>query len=574
MSGISFGGETSPLTAPIDIRADHLDIVRDVLREHLPAGVKVWVFGSRATWKTKDSSDLDLALEGSTEIPPERLAALETAFEESDLPFAVDVVDTNRIGERFRRIVSEQRVVLVRSVNDRERQGDCFRRLDLHATRCESSSAAIGWQEARLGDVVRLLSGGTPSKGRAAYWDGEIPWASARDMKVFRLRETSHHVTLEGLANGTRQVPAGTLLLLTRGMRLLKDLPVCVTERPMAFNQDIKALLAKACVEPSFLPYLVVGNKRRLLNLVDLAGHGTGRINSDELRALNVRLPSTREQRAIAHVLGTLDDKIELNRRLSETLEAMARALFKSWFVDFGPVRAKAEGRDTGLPRGVGDLFPDRLVDSEMGEIPVGWEVYRLDQLADHHTESTTPSRSLGREYEHFSFAAFDAGQRPFIEPGAAIQSNKTLIREGAVLLSKLNPNIARVWLPANSTGRPQICSTEFLVFTPRCPANRSLLYALFGDQRFRTLLTSLVTGTSKSHQRVPPKALKACDVLAGSPRVFAMFGEVAGGVLARILESRFEGATLTAVRDTLLPKLISGEIRVPEAERALEPVT
>ena len=81
------------------------------------------------------------------------------------------------------------------------------------------------------------------------------------------------------------------------------------------------------------------------------------------------------EQRAIAHILGTLDDKIELNRRMNETLEAMARALFKSWFVDFDPVRAKAEGRDPGLPKPIADLFPDRFEDSELGEIPEGWEV-------------------------------------------------------------------------------------------------------------------------------------------------------------------------------------------------------
>ena len=94
--------------------------------------------------------------------------------------------------------------------------------------------------------------------------------------------------------------------------------------------------------------------------------------------------PPPAEQRAIAHILGTLDDKIELNRRMNETLEAMARALFKSWFVDFDPVRAKAEGRDPGLPKPLADLFPDRFVDSELGEIPEGWEV-----------SSTRPGRAV-----------------------------------------------------------------------------------------------------------------------------------------------------------------------------------
>jgi len=169
-------------------------------------------------------------------------------------------------------------------------------------------------------------------------------------------------------------------------------------------------------------------------------------------------------------------------------------------------------------------------------------------------------------EYEHFIIPAYDAGQQPAIEPGAAIRSNKTVVPEHAILLSKLNPRIPRVWVPPARTGRPQVCSTEFLAFTPRPPANRSLLFTLFANSDFRALLRSFVTGTSKSHQRVPPKALKSHEVLAGSPKLFAVFGEAVGGMLARILKNRSEASTLAALRDTLLPKLISGDIRLEEA--------
>ena len=186
-----------------------------------------------------------------------------------------------------------------------------------------------------------------------------------------------------------------------------------------------------------------------------------------------------------------------------------------------------------------------------------------MDQLAKHHTKSTSPARSPGCEYEHFSIPAYDAGQRPVTEAGSAIKSNKTCVPKDAVLLSKLNPRIPRVWVPDDSIGKPQICSTEFLVFTPRSPANRILLFALFADPSFRALLRSMVTGTSKSHQRVPPKALKAQEVLAGSPRVFRVFGDVVGNMLTRILKNRSGASTLAALRDTLLPKLISGEIRL-----------
>ena len=343
------------------------DGLKDMHREAIIARIaandrveRAVLFGSRATGTNTASSDVDIALFGDRLTLTDQ-ARLTAALEEIPMAQSVDLLLYNSIQDcTLREHIQRQGV-------------EWFARSNHHGARCDTSSTATSWREARLGDLVRLVSGGTPSKKQEAYWNGAMPWVSARDMKQFRLGDTTHHITAEGLANGTTQAPAGTLLLLTRGMRLLKELPVCVTQQPMAFNQDIKALLPKARIDPSFVPYLVLGNKERLLNLVDLAGHGTGRINSDELRALDVRLPPMCEQQAIAHVLGTLDDKIELNQRMNETLEATARALFKSWFVDFDPVRAKIEGRDTGLPQDIADLFPDRLVDSEMDEIPEGW---------------------------------------------------------------------------------------------------------------------------------------------------------------------------------------------------------
>ena len=134
------------------------------------------------------------------------------------------------------------------------------------------------WTNTTLGSITDFLSGGTPAKDRADYWGGSIPWVSAKDMKSFRLEDTEDHLTNEGVHNGTRLVPSGTVLLLARGMTLLNDVPICVANRSVTFNQDVKALRPKSDVRPDFLPYLVLGNKDRLLSLVDLAGHGTGKV--------------------------------------------------------------------------------------------------------------------------------------------------------------------------------------------------------------------------------------------------------------------------------------------------------
>ena len=131
------------------------------------------------------------------------------------------------------------------------------------------------------------------------------------------------------------------------------------------------------------------------------------------------------------------------------------------WFVDFGPTRAKAEGSPPYLAPDLWALFPERLDDEEK---PEGWKAFRLDQLAVHHTENTNPYDTPQKEFEHFSLPAYDSGRSPAIDRGDAIKSNKTLVPSDAILLSKLNPEIERVWIPEPASARAQICSTEFLV--------------------------------------------------------------------------------------------------------------
>ncbi len=297
------------------------------------------------------------------------------------------------------------------------------------------------------------------------------------------------------------------------------------------------------------------------------------RVSIESLDHLKIPIPPLSEQYAIAHILGSLDDKIELNRRMNETLEVMTRTLFKSWFVDFDPVRAKMEGRDTGLPKEVADLFPSRLVNSELGEIPDGWEIYCLDDLAKHHTLTVSPSIYPEKTFEHFSIPAYDRDRMPSIDSGESIRSNKTIVPYDAVLLSKLNPEIPRVWISGASSGSLQICSTEFLAFTARPPANRGLLFSLFTDATFREVLCSMVTGTSRSHQRVPPVALKRCKVLSGVPDLFDKFGKFSILLLDQTCRRRTESRIILSLRDLLLPKLMSGEVCLRENIKTLKTI-
>ena len=321
-------------------------------------------------------------------------------------------------------------------------------------------------------------------------------------------------------------------------------------------------------VVPEFAAYYLAHPTVRAHIVQHAIGATMPNLNTSILSGVPFLVPPMVEQVEIASLLGALDDKIELNRRLNETLEAMARAMFKDWFVDFGPTRAKAEGRAPYLAPELWDMFPDAMDDEGK---PAGWLIYSLRDLAQHHRTSLSPGAQPERTFEHYSIPAYDAGNEPAMDLGGSIKSNKTIVPDGAVLLSKLNPDIERVWLPNPAGEAPQVASTEFLALTPLAPATRGVLYCLLKSLGFRAEMAARVTGTSKSHQRVPPKSILACEVLAANPCLLAVFDETVAPIMYRFLLNRQESRELALTRDLLLPKLMSGEIRLREAERQIE---
>ncbi len=176
-----------------------------------------------------------------------------------------------------------------------------------------------------------------------------------------------------------------------------------------------------------------------------------------------------------------------------------------------------------------------------------------------------TPAKMADGEVEHFSLPAFDKGQIPAIDHGATIKSNKTIVPPEAILLSKLNPEIPRIWMPEAQGRLPQVTSTEFLAYTAKGGAGRSFLFCLFSDQGFREMLHGMVTGRSKSHQRISPPSLLGRDVVVGATQMFGAFEKLVAPLLERVRANRAESRTLAQTRDLLLPRLMSGELRVAD---------
>ena len=314
-------------------------------------------------------------------------------------------------------------------------------------------------------------------------------------------------------------------------------------------NQHIFRVTPINGVDSTFFFYLLRYLKP---NFVAIARNkqttGLGHVTKRDLENIEAALPDLSEQRAIAHILGTLDDKIELNRRMNETLEEMARALFKSWFVDFDPVRAKMEGRDTGLPLDVADLFPDRLVESELGEIPEGWEVKTLGELIE---------LAYGK--------ALKAGDRkggsiPVYGSNGQVgwHDEKLVAGPGIVVGRKGNPGIV-TW--AHSDFFP-IDTTFYVV-----PRNTNeelpfLFFALTAQDLPSVAADSAVPGLNRNlaymnRQLVPDKL------------VIEEFNHYTSAIFTRRHSLEEESRTLAALRDALLPKLVSGELRVTQLETA-----
>jgi type I restriction enzyme S subunit len=274
-------------------------------------------------------------------------------------------------------------------------------------------------------------------------------------------------------------------------------------------------------------------------------------------------------QRAIARILGTLDDKIELSRRMNHTLEALVQAIFQSWFVDFDPVVAKAAGRHAaGMCAETASLFPNQFQETAVGPIPKGWQTGKVSDFLTVARDAVVPSDHPSTTFEHYSIPAFDEGRRPKRELGSGIKSNKYIVTADAVLISKLNPEIPRVWLPWVAHEIRSICSTEFLVTLPRKPATREFLYALFSSGGFRDEFATLVTGTSNSHQRVKPDDFSRMYVVVPSDDCIAVFTRMVGPLLERVAQNNRQSWTIASLRDALLPELLSGQLQVTRAEK------
>ena len=422
------------------------------------------------------------------------------------------------------------------------------------------------WGEARLGELCDFRAGAVFKPALQGQASGEFPFVKVSDMNLpanaVRIQDANNWVSAADLRElRAKPFPPGTVVFAKIGEALRQNRLRQVARETVVDNNMMGAVPRIDRIDPQFFYYAL-----SRFDFSDIAqGTALPYLTVSSLSGLTLDLPPASEQRAIAHILGTLDDKIELNRRMNETLEAMARALFKSWFVAFDPVRAKAEGRDPGLPKPIADLFPDRLVDSELGEIPEGWEVKSLDQIARFLNglalQKYPPAD--GRSLPVIKIAQLRAGNTEGADRASADLDADYVVRDGDILFSWSGSLECRLW-----AGGPGALNQHlFKVTSDEYPGWLCYLGIHQHLDDFRHIAAGKATtmGHIQRHHlsdaklAVPPSALVCA--------MDSVIGPIVESTWRRALQSR----DVAAVRDSLLPKLISGELQVKNAERIIE---
>jgi len=271
------------------------------------------------------------------------------------------------------------------------------------------------------------------------------------------------------------------------------------------------------------------------------------KLNKENLLSIPIFIPKNKNDRIkTIEILKSLDHKIELNQQINKTLEEIATAIFKEWFVDFN------------FPNSIG-----KFQETEIGKIPVGWKKGSIEDLLFHSKDSVNPLKQVDVNFIHYSIPAYDEGNNPSIEKGSTILSNKYQVKSNSILVSKLNPRFPRTWAIGEIEEERSICSTEFQVLVPRKPFYYSYCLWLFAQTFVIDKMKGNASGTSGSHQRVRPQDILDIEIALPTDEVLKLHHVTVSAISKQIDFNKKENQTLINLRDTLLPKLMKGEIEV-----------
>jgi type I restriction enzyme S subunit len=410
------------------------------------------------------------------------------------------------------------------------------------------------WKWTALSSVAQLESGHTPSRKHPEYWNGAVPWIGIKDATENHGRtidDTHQHISQEGLNHSSaRLLPSNTVCL----SRTASVGYVVVMGRPMATSQDFINWICGPNLDPHFLKYVLFSETEALWRFASGTTHQT--IYYPEAKAFHVCLPPLPEQKRIAHILGSLDDKIELNRRMNKTLEEMARALFKSWFIGFDPVVAKSEGRPPeGMDAETAKLFPSSFEDSALGRIPKGWKVGKLSDVAIITMGQSPQGETFN---EDGNGIVFYQGRAEF----GWRYPTRRLYTTDPKRMAQANDILMSVRAPVGDINvANEACCIGRGLSAIRSKNGQSsfMLYAM--DSLKEQL--DVYDGEGTVFGCINKDALGGLKILMPPESVMIAFEMKASYLDSMIFNKSMQSRNLATLRDTLLPNLLNGDVNV-----------
>nr|WP_315207501.1 restriction endonuclease subunit S [uncultured Flavobacterium sp.] len=394
-----------------------------------------------------------------------------------------------------------------------------------------------GWAETTLGKVGKVITGKTPSKDNPKDWGDLIDFITPTDIKSDNkyISNCPRKLSISGVERFSKMIlPEKSVIVTCIGSDMGK---VVLNKNKALANQQINSIIVneKNCCD--FIYYLLKNSYKILRKKAEGSGSTMPILNKSTFENLEFYIPkNTLEQKSIAEILTSFDDKIELLQAQNKILEETAQTIFKEWF-------GKYKNGD---------------------ELPEGWQIDSLEKIANHSKTSIKPFDNPDTAYYHYSLPSYDNGLIPVIEKGEMIKSNKYLVENNSFLVSKLNPFTPRIWTVFDAQ-QNFICSTEFQVVKPKEELYFSLIHCFLNSDEFTSELSQKIKGTSSSHQRVNPQDIFDVELVIPSENDLINFNSAIYPLLAKKNINHKQIQTLSQTRDELLPRLMSGEIRVNE---------
>lgn len=449
------------------------------------------------------------------------------------------------------------------------------------------------WETVRLGDLTKWSSGGTPNKSEDSYWNGTIPWISASSMEGHLYSDSKLKITEDGLINGSRLAPANSILLLVRGSILHQKIQVGLATKAVAFNQDVKCLIVNNdMIDPWYLLLWFKAKEQDLLKIVESTGIGAGKLDTKLLMDYPVEIPPKEIKEYIRFLGKAIFDKITLNENINYNLEKMSQTLFKSWFVDFDPVidnaldagnpipealQSRAELRQKirncadfkPLPAEIRSLFPSEFEETELGWVPKGWHYKNAEEIATISIGKTPPRTQkecfCDKKDSNYAWVSikdlgncsvFIKDSSEYLTSDAVNSYNVKIVPKDAVLLS-FKLTIGRIAIAED------ILTTNEAIahfYNMKHGINKEYLYSYLKIFDYNSL-----GSTSSIATAINSKIIRKIPVLVPDGDILEKYKKTTDIIFQKIKFNNGNICNLTALRDTLLPKLISGELSLED---------